>query len=222
MNDRRLDLRRWVAWALCLGGCTVIAAPAVARAEGWDCPWANGSQDHINAGYGFEMHRGDADYALDFNWYGDEGTGGGNTDCGRQVLAIAAGQVRRSACSGKKADSGYGCHVEILHGDDVRGPRSFYAHLAASPTVAINQRVCGGGLIGHVGRTGSGGGSTCHLHFHMRTNGGRDALVPEPMQARRAGSACLGQTGLAAGQDLVSCIGYHCPPGVREEPAIMR
>jgi hypothetical protein len=194
-----------------------LAGSSHADARIWECPWTTGTVDRISCAYGCGRHQGTAYFGLDFNWYGKDGTGGANSDCGRFVLSTDTGQVRRSACSGKKADSGYGCHVEVLHDTNSRGPRSFYAHLRQQPPVARGQWVCKGQLLGLVGRSGSGGGSTCHLHFHMRTNGGRDPLPPEPMWGARApGTTCAGHLGLHADDELRSCIEFGClPPGAR-------
>lgn len=194
-----------------------LLATSQAHARIWECPWTNGTKDRISCAYGCGSHQGTAYFGLDFNWYGFDGQGGANADCGRHVLATDTGQVRRSSCSGRKADSGYGCHVELLHDTNPRGPRSFYAHLQQRSPVRRGSWVCRGQLVGLVGRSGSGGGSTCHLHFHMRTNGGRDPLPPEPMWGKRMpGSVCASHLGLHYGDELVSCISYGCqPPNAR-------
>jgi hypothetical protein len=182
-----------------------FAMRTTAAAWLWQCPWTNGLTFSISCGYHCLKHTGDAAYGLDFN------RGSGDDDCGEWVRAVMYGEVRRSACSGKKSESGYGCHVEILHGT-AQGPRSFYAHLRQQPFVAIGQDVCQGQLIGLIGKTGGGAGPTCHLHFHMRTNGGRDPLVPEPMFAKRnSGTVCQYNYSLGSGVSLTSCTQYDCP-----------
>jgi len=81
----------------------------------WNSPWPNGTTMFLKhpGGYDGPLHNKEADFGLDFNF------GGGNDDCGMPVTAIKAGSVRRSACSGKRSDLGYGCHIELLHGGGV-------------------------------------------------------------------------------------------------------
>jgi len=192
---------------------TIGVAGSVALSTGlvaanWDFPFTSAQEWYIACGYGCGLHGGDAAYALDLNYLT-----GGDTDCGAAVLAVRAGQVRRSACSGKKSDSGYGCHVEVLHGEVRTGTRSLYAHLMDPGSAKKrDERVCEGETIGRVGKTGSGGGSSCHLHFHLRTNGGRTAALPEPIDGRKNGAQeCAAHTGLDEWQRFYSCIGYNCP-----------
>jgi|GEM_PF-6087667 len=206
MNSTRTPKTRAIALAAAaLVMLLMFAVTAEAHAFSWDCPWTAGSTDRVSCAYGCYFHRGKAFFGLDFNWYGPEGKGGRNADCGRLVLATEAGQVRRSSCSGKKADAGYGCHVELLHGRDVRGPRSLYAHLQQQSTLRRGNSVREGGVIGKVGMTGSGAHS-CHLHFHMRTNGGRDAMPPEPFHGVRIpGTICAPHLGVHNGDNFISC-----------------
>lgn len=172
-----------------------------AAAQGtWHFPWQSGEWRRIDCGYGCGKHTGVAYHALDLNW------GGGDDDCGRAVVAIASGSVRRASCSDRTSKSGYGCYVELAHSP---GPQSFYAHLQEGSAKKKGSAVCRGQTIGRVGKTGSGGGPTCHLHFHMTLK--TKAFSPEPMWGKAAASpSCSLQSGFSAGQIWYSCTGWDC------------
>lgn len=179
----------------------------------WSAPWPNGTNRDLQAGgdYSGALHTGEANFALDFN-YGSQ-----NDDCGLPVSAVAWGGIRRSACSGRKSDSGYGCHVELLHGSDTYGnARTFYAHLQERSPLPLTPLVCEGAVVGKIGSTSGSSGMQfpCHLHFHMRNQGGRTAIKPEPM-TRMVGPVagyCPGLTNIAAPiSNWTSCVGWYCP-----------
>jgi murein DD-endopeptidase MepM/ murein hydrolase activator NlpD len=54
-----------------------------------------------------------------------------------------------------------------------------YSHLIRPAEVQKGERVFTGQVVGHVGRTGNAASTPCHLHFEIRTRGGR-FLDPEP------------------------------------------
>jgi murein DD-endopeptidase MepM/ murein hydrolase activator NlpD len=81
---------------------------------------------------------------------------------GTPVRAIGVGTVQFSG-----AQSGFGNHIEIDHGE---GFVSAYSHLQRiAPGVAAGENVARGQLIGWVGRTGLATGP--HLHFAIFENG---------------------------------------------------
>ena len=92
---------------------------------------------------------------------------------GREILAAVAGQVTYAAWAGR-----YGLKVEITHPD---GTRTWYAHLSTI-SVAPDQHVAAGDVIGHVGSTGNATGP--HLHYEVRLAPDR-VVDPEPWMAAR-------------------------------------
>lgn len=78
---------------------------------------------------------------------------------GTPVVASAGGTVRAAGPSGR-----YGNLVVIDHG----GTSTYYAHLSEI-TVAVDDVVAGGEVIGAVGATGNVTGA--HLHFELRIGG---------------------------------------------------
>jgi murein DD-endopeptidase MepM/ murein hydrolase activator NlpD len=92
---------------------------------------------------------------------------------GDSVRATASGVVTIAG-----ADGGYGTMVEIDHGG---GFSTRYAHLS-SVSVAPNQKVAAGEVIGHVGSTGRATGP--HLHYETRIKG----EPVDPTRFLRAGS----------------------------------
>jgi murein DD-endopeptidase MepM/ murein hydrolase activator NlpD len=93
------------------------------------------------------------------------GVGGGDSDLGDPVLAIAAGVVRSTGDHG----GGWGRVVRVVH--DIGGPgapvyiESLYAHLA-SIEVAAGDVVARGQRIGTIGN--AGGRYAAHLHLELR------------------------------------------------------
>jgi hypothetical protein len=209
IGHRRGPLRlhpRLVPWARLLVASLVVGAlvgiggrATTASAAGpWYFPFARDETWQISCGYGCYWHTGLDAKALDFSWGEDY-----NADCGRTVLATGTGTVRTSTCSGRLADAGYGCHVEVAHPG---GQQSLYAHLKEGSTPRRGTQACRGASVGRVGKTGSA--STCHLHFHM-TSGGA-AYTPEPMRGRRAGArSCMDLRGLGVGS-WTSCTSRVC------------
>jgi murein DD-endopeptidase MepM/ murein hydrolase activator NlpD len=208
----------WLAPAL--GAAAIAAAVVLADtgrvSAGINTPWQDGRTAMISSGYDGALHTGVADFGLDFNWYGEDRSGSSDADCGEPVVAGSAGQVRLATCSGRAADSGYGCHVEVAH-SGTNGPRSYHAHLQNNLRVQRLERVCRGAVLGYVGKTG--GQATCHLHFHMTTDGRRAPLSPEPLigirepQPQGPGWICAGHLGLSSGDWFKSCIGWDNCPG---------
>lgn len=115
---------------------------------------------------------------------------------GQEIYAVQSGEVVRSYLSANdppdwKAGShpppgwpvgkpypkvmGYGETILILHAD---GTLSRYAHLAQR-LVEAGQHVEGGQVIGHAGTTGYSFG--VHLHFELRSDGGRSFIDPLPL-----------------------------------------
>ena len=132
-----------------------------------NCPVANGfvfpigppdAKDYYNAQpFGKNNHLGD-----DWN-----GTGGGNTDLGDPIYAIASGVVS----SAKGAGPGWGNVVRIYHNIGTQAaPRyieSLYAHLktievAEGEVVSKSQRI---GTMGN-----ANGRYYAHLHLEVRTH----------------------------------------------------
>ena len=89
------------------------------------------------------------------------------------VLASAAGTVVKAGCS-LPGWEGYGCLVELDHGD---GWQTLYTHFYKNPTKDVGLRlgdeVPAGTLIGHAGETGHAYG--IHLHWELRHGGKRVA-----------------------------------------------
>jgi murein DD-endopeptidase MepM/ murein hydrolase activator NlpD len=92
---------------------------------------------------------------------------------GREILAAFAGPVTYAGWDGR-----YGLKVEITHPD---GTSTCYAHLSTL-TVAPDQHVAAGDVIGHVGSTGNATGP--HLHYEVRLAPDR-VVDPEPWMAAR-------------------------------------
>lgn len=88
----------------------------------------------------------------------------GNTKCGADVLAVAAGVV---TLAGADKLSGNALRVVIKHAD---GSFSLYYHLH-DYAVRAGQAVAKGQVIGHVGTTGWS--TACHLHFELHEDSDR-------------------------------------------------
>lgn len=89
------------------------------------------------------------------------GNGGGDSDFGDSVHAVATGRVVFAADVG----GGWGNVVRIVHRCDDVEVESLYAHLAAIETV-VGARVERGARIGTIGD--AGGQYFAHLHFELR------------------------------------------------------
>jgi murein DD-endopeptidase MepM/ murein hydrolase activator NlpD len=167
---------RTASW-LALGSLVAVAGAAWAglsapdrpdrRRESWRerCPPADSFAFPVGGGtasgyynaqpFGQNLHLGE-----DWN-----GMGGGDSDLGDPVLAIAGGVVRSTRDHG----GGWGRVVRVVH--DIGGPgspayiESLYAHLA-SIEVAAGDVVARGQRIGTIGN--AGGRYPAHLHLELR------------------------------------------------------
>lgn len=85
------------------------------------------------------------------------------------ILSAAAGTVVRAGCY-LPGSEGYGCMVEIDHGE---GWQTLYAHMAKDPKpdagITAGDVIPAGKLIGHAGETGHAYG--IHLHWELRRGG---------------------------------------------------
>ena len=93
------------------------------------------------------------------------GNGGGDSDYGDPVHAVAAGRVVFAADLG----GGWGNVVRIVHHCDGTAVESLYAHLATI-TTAVGARVGRGDPIGTIGD--ADGQYFAHLHFELRARPG--------------------------------------------------
>lgn len=129
-----------------------------------------------NDGDGYKLDQDFNKYNSDFNSYhlGEDwnGEGGGNSDLGDPVFAIANGIVVDVDEDGL---GGFGRYVvirhdlptaEVINGHTVRSVYSLYAHLDDSSFVNEGDNVGIGMQIGTVGNTGATGG-IAHLHFEI-------------------------------------------------------
>ncbi len=89
------------------------------------------------------------------------GKGGGNTDLGDPVYAVAEGIVIETVDHG----GGWGNVIRIVHPCGTRGVESLYAHLE-TVDVAPGARVTRGQRIGTIGT--AGGVYPAHLHLELR------------------------------------------------------
>lgn len=80
---------------------------------------------------------------------------------GSAIKAAAAGTVETVAYD----QNGYGHYVVIRHAG---GYKSLYAHMVSTPSVAVNDFVPQGRVVGNVGNTGNSFGA--HLHFEVTRN----------------------------------------------------
>jgi murein DD-endopeptidase MepM/ murein hydrolase activator NlpD len=128
---------------------------AGARCDGFDLPVGPpDGRGYYNAQpFGANTHLGD-----DWN-----GVGGGDTDLGDPVYAVAAGVVVEAIDHG----GGWGNVVRIVHACD--GVESLYAHLATID-VAAGATVRRGARIGTIGT--AGGQYPAHLHLELRARSG--------------------------------------------------
>jgi murein DD-endopeptidase MepM/ murein hydrolase activator NlpD len=135
----------------------------IAPADGFDFPVGppDGKRYYNAQGFGENLHLGD-----DWN-----GIGGGDTDMGDPVFAIASGKVKFAADNG----AGWGNVVLIQHNigtlTEPKFVESLYAHL--DTMIAIpGQTVQRGQQIGTIGD--AHGAYAAHLHFEIRD----DTLLP--------------------------------------------
>jgi murein DD-endopeptidase MepM/ murein hydrolase activator NlpD len=163
---------RWV-WIPLGGVAAVIAAAAVTDTTRGEPPPAVTSECS-----GFELPVGPPDGSgyYDAQPFGTNdhlgndwnGNGGGDSDLGDPVHAIAAGVVREATDHG----GGWGNVVRVVHAcGEVPGREveSLYAHLDAIE-VRAGQRVGRGQRIGTIGN--AGGQYRAHLHLELRARPG--------------------------------------------------
>ena len=93
------------------------------------------------------------------------GLGGGNTDYGDPIFAVADGVVTSS----REFGGGWGLVVRIAHPIQGGCVESLYAHLSES-AVARGQRVARGARVGALGD--ADGVYSAHLHFELRATVG--------------------------------------------------
>ena len=94
--------------------------------------------------------------------------------CGTPLIAVRGGTVVRR----RFHPSLDGNYVVISGRKEGRTYR--YSHLTRPAEVALGERVFSGQVVGYVGRTGNAASTPCHLHFEVRTRGGR-FLDPKPL-----------------------------------------
>lgn len=126
--------------------------------------WIVGADGYF---YGEGGHTGSNHYATDWN---------ATNDNGKPTLSMAAGTVTTASgpVGGLCPDTGYGCQVVVSHAD---GYSTRYAHLS-NITVALNDYVAAGTVLGYVSDTGSAEG--VHLHLGFNKDGGA-SRYPGPM-----------------------------------------
>ena len=105
--------------------------------------------------FGTQLHLGN-----DYN-----GNGGGDTDLGDPVHAIARGKVVFAEDIG----GGWGNVVRVVHACETFTVESIYAHLDAID-VAVGESVARGGVVGTIGT--AGGLYFAHLHLELRDAAG--------------------------------------------------
>ncbi|MBM3667652.1 MAG: hypothetical protein FJW90_09285 [Actinobacteria bacterium] len=93
--------------------------------------------------------------------------------CGTPLVAARGGTVVR-----RRFHPSLDGHYVVISGRK-EGLTYRYSHLTRPAEVAKGDRVFTGQVLGYVGRTGNAASTPCHLHFELRTKGGR-LLDPEP------------------------------------------
>lgn len=152
-----VHVRMWVAWVL---GCSSsVAAPpslceGLVEADGFDFPvGAPDARGYYDAQpFGQNTHLGS-----DWN-----GLGGGDSDFGDPVFAVAAGRVVSSDLAGP----GWGRVVRVVHTTHGACVESLYAHVSRVDVV-VGQLVSRGARVGAIGD--ADGVYKAHLHFELRT-----------------------------------------------------
>jgi len=163
---------RWI-WIPLVGIGAAVAAPAVTDAtRGPPGPERPPAETSKCGGFDFPVGPPDASGYYDAQPFGTNdhlgndwnGDGGGDTDLGDPVHAIAAGVVTAASDHG----GGWGNVVRVVHAcGEVpgRAVESLYAHLDAIE-VHAGQRVDRGQRIGTIGT--AGGQYRAHLHLELR------------------------------------------------------
>lgn len=126
------------------------------------------------------------------------GNGGGDSDFGDPVHAVASGRVVFAADVG----GGWGNVVRVVHHCDDGSVESLYGHLATLD-VAVGAHVGRGGVVGTIGD--ADGQYLAHLHFELR---------------RRVGAAIGGGYGSGADTHLdpTAFISAHRPSSGSDRP----
>ncbi|MCW5738087.1 MAG: peptidoglycan DD-metalloendopeptidase family protein [Enhydrobacter sp.] len=142
-------------------------------------PLGNGRNTARNDGDGFYVAFGfdepnpaiGGSFHLGADWNGE---GGGDTDLGAPVYAIANGTVVAAVSDQGGATSGFGNYVVLRHdlpeptlinGQWVTKVHSLYAHLDAVSALSVGQQIGIGSQIGTVGK--SGNAESAHLHLEI-------------------------------------------------------
>ncbi len=161
---------------------SLFAAPGDARATSFSVklPYAKGESFVLVQGYNtLPTHIKKDSYALDLSQ-------DGCAAYGKSAVAVVAGKVMLVSQEGY--NGGYGTELIIDHGGNIV---SRYAHMIpGSITVASNDSIRQGEIIGRIGDTGLVAGAACethpgtHLHFAMDTVNGDGTFAaydPEPI-----------------------------------------
>lgn len=163
-----MTARRWILLATAVG--MVALATRVAQSRARPRPLAHfgtcdfdfpvGPPDAL--GYYDAQPFGTNDH-LGNDW---NGNGGGDSDLGDPVFAIADGRVIAADDLG----GGWGQVVRVAHGCGLQRLEAVHAHLDAID-VEVGTLVARGARIGTIGT--AGGRYPAHLHFELRTALGR-------------------------------------------------
>lgn len=138
-----------------------------------------GALSPANDGDGFyvaqffgELNSAIGSYHLGVDWNGE---GGGNTDFGEPVYAVAEAEVVTVVDDQNGSTSGFGNYVVLRHelptpmtinGQTVSQIYSLYGHMDSVAGLTVGQTIPIGHQIGTIGATGASGGFA-HLHFEM-------------------------------------------------------
>ncbi|MEQ9695217.1 peptidoglycan DD-metalloendopeptidase family protein, partial [Shimia sp. SDUM112013] len=161
-------------WTATLGN----AAPVSGYASSFRAPVGNGTVTPAHDGDGYYVAQGFDAFNADFNghhlgvdWNGE---GGGHSDLGDPIYAIANATVVRIVPDQSAATTGYGNYVILRHdfaeptlinGQSVTHVHSLYAHLDTVEALTLGQEISIGQQIGTMGTTGNS--QYAHLHFEI-------------------------------------------------------
>ncbi len=135
---------------------TLLVAGDVPEAQGFDLPVTDAADYYVAQGFG-----GESDH-LGEDW---NGKGGGDSDLGDPVLAVADGIVTQAY----EAGAGWGQVVRVLHSVDGQLVESVYAHLD-TVLVEHGQALARGEQLGTIGT--AHGAYPAHLHLELRSDVG--------------------------------------------------
>ncbi|MDO8972957.1 peptidoglycan DD-metalloendopeptidase family protein [Reyranella sp.] len=134
-------------------------------------PAADGDGYYVAQGFNEPNPDVGGSFHLGVDWNGD---GGGDTDLGRPVYAVANGAVIAVVSNQGASTTGFGNYVVIRHdlpeptlvdGVSVTRVNSLYAHLDNVSGLSVGSVVSIGQQIGALGK--SGNADAAHLHFEM-------------------------------------------------------